>query len=790
MKSATVPTSRLRTWFRNRKEKKQKKLTLEPAPLKISAFALTLVAVGLGLSFMSLFPQPLPILLAFLLALLTFKKPRFGMPIGTFLIGLGLIYHLATLNFIAMLGETLTREAVIVVLLFVFVAPAVIFRRYGQAIAIDMGIIAAMLLFFSQTYFLAIPLILASVMLFKKSSGLTVVYYVLISVPMMMLQYLNYIMQIQRVDWWVEPGASPPVYVPLTAIFKGLQQSMLQFRLYDTSKVVYAIADQVTGTPAPARLTVSTVLSQYLDSVPGIFLFLAIVIGAILAVTLIERLLVRGGLGEMDRFMPTVLATSATAVFFLLMSALQGPLAFRADITGAQIAIGMVAAVLFTLPAAFTDYSPKKKATIGMIMEKARELMAKLQNFEMLLNKVTTTIPVSVSTIEGKMLVIRDKLDDTLSKTSDRSYEASELDKKFSELDPGLSNAIDALFSELSLTLGEYQAYVTCEYSTWLGKFGDAGLDVKATAKMDFDKDLPIEMRIDRIKEVADAGHLLASEVIQVTEQVYEIIRSLYDADLPENSQTVAFAKQKLDEAAPWTAMDALFTAFNNWKRQYSANIAQSVEALKNSLAPIAALRTQRELLEPVLGDALTNLTDDAKKAEDIKVRIEKPLGIISVITIKDTLQSSLSIAREVLSILYAKLESTEASIEGLLPTKEYSWERNDALSKRMQTAIEIICDSENHTLNQVLENLPKALSDLNECVETVVKYSEKKEFLLNYPIAEMAIEDLLKQKKCIAAQDLPFEPKYAEEYLRLFYIQRFSEFSFDETGLSLMRRA
>jgi hypothetical protein len=88
------------------------------------------------------------------------------------------------------------------------------------------------------------------------------------------------------------------------------------------------------------------------------------------------------------------------------------------------------------------------------------------------------------------------------------------------------------------------------------------------------------------------------------------------------------------------------------------------------------------------------------------------------------------------------------------------------------------------------METLPKSLSYIDECVKTIAMYNETKEFLLNYPIAEMAIEDLLRQKKHIAAQDLPFEPKYAEEYLRLFYSQRYREFSFDEANKLLMRKA
>lgn len=796
MKPATDSTSRTRSWFRQRKEKnkekEQKEHALEPRPLKIFTFVITLASMALGLSLMPLFPQPLPILLAFLVAFVTFKKPRFGMPIGTLLIGLGLMYQLATLDFIAMVGEPLTRIAVVGVFLFLFIALPVICKRYKQAIAINMGIIAGILLFYNQIYYLAIPLILTAVVLFKKSSALTVIYYALISVPLMMMQYLTYILQIERVDWWLEPGASPPIFVSLSSIFQELQKSMLQFRLYDTSKFVYAIVDQVTAPSNTDRLNLSTVLNQYLDSLPGLALFLAIMIGAIFAVALIARFIVKGGLSEMERFLPSFLAAGATALFFILLSALQKPLAFRADINTVQIVIATVVAALFTLPTAFVEFSPKKNATLEMILEKARELMTKLQNFETLLNKAKDTLPVAaaVSSTEAKMLIIKDKLNDTLSKTSEKSYIGAELDKKYSELDPGINNEIGALISELSVTLGEYQVYINCEYSAWLGKLGDTGLKVKANAKTDFQKDLSIDLRIDSAKEVLDGGRLLASEVIQVSEQIYDAIRSLYDASLPEKSQTVAFAKQKLDEAAPWSAIDALFTALNNWRKQYGAKITQSVEALQSSLTPIANLSIQRDRLLPVLGDDLPKLMDYAKRAEEIKLRIEKPVGIMSVLTIRDILQSSLSIAGEVLSLLYAELENTEASIESLLPTKDYLWERNVTLRKRMATAIEVICDAEKHKLDEVLENLPKALSDINECVETIVKYAEKKELLLNYPIAAMAIEDLFKQKKRIAAQDLPFESKYAEEYLRLFYSQRYTEFSFDEANLLLTRRA
>jgi hypothetical protein len=60
---------------------------------------------------------------------------------------------------------------------------------------------------------------------------------------------------------------------------------------------------------------------------------------------------------------------------------------------------------------------------------------------------------------------------------------------------------------------------------------------------------------------------------------------------------------------------------------------------------------------------------------------------------------------------------------------------------------------------------------------------------LLNYPIAEKAVENLLREKKRISAEDLPFEPKYAEEYLKLFYSQKFREVSLDRANMLLTKK-
>jgi hypothetical protein len=793
--------SGVRGWYKRQRQKgkakEERMRALESMPLRLLTAILTFTSMILALSFLPLFPQPLPAIMCILIAFVTFRSPRYGMTIGTLVIGLGLVYHLARMDFIAALGMSPEiRVLVIIILLLVFTALPFRFHRYEDAIAIDIGIIAATLLFFNETYYLAAPLIFTAAVLFKKTRiGLTLSYYILISVPLQVIQYFDYIVTIERPDWWLDPNSSPPIFVPLTEVFKNLQQSMLQFRLYETSKVLDVIVNQITSTPAPMERTVRTALLQYLDSFPGIIMFLVIVVGIVSAAALLAGMLVKQSYATQGEvFLPAMTAAGATALFFIFLSAFQGPLAFRAEVNGTQMAIGTVAAVIFTIPASLANYSPKKRAEIEarskIILEKAQDLLKKLQIFEESLYKVKGSIPVAVSAIEGKMLIMKDTLNDTLSQTSAGFYDLAELEKEFSEIDKGISTLIE----ELESSVREYQIYVNCEYSNWKGKFADLGLEVKATVRIDFQKDQTLEMRVNSIKEILEAGRLLVIEVSQIVEQIYGIIRSLYDPSLPEESQTVAFVKQKLDEkTAPWIAMDALFTSLNSWRKQYSAKISKSVVYLQDSLTSAVNLGVQSERLLPVLGNRLSIITDNAKRAGDIKLDVEKKIlndNIVNVIIIRNALESLLSIAKDVLSILFEELKSKEKSIESLLPTKDYLWDRNITLEKHMASFTEIILNSSKYQLCEVMENLPKALSYVDECAETIITYNEQEELLLNYPIAKVAIENLFRQKKKqVFAQDLPFETKYAEEYLRLFYSQEYPEFEFDSTNISLLRR-
>jgi hypothetical protein len=788
--------SLVKTSLQKRKDNEEQERNLESSTLKMITFLLTSVAMALGMSFLPIFPQPVPILLAVLVAFVAFRSPRLGMPIGGAIVGIGLLFHLAELRFISFLGDTTVRIAFIAVWLSLFIVLPLISNRYKSALAIDFGILAVTMLFFAPTYFLAIPLILASAVYFKKNFVLSIVFYVLISVPLQIMQYYNDVVtQIVRTDWWTAAGSSPPLLVSLSSISKSLNLSGTQVRLFDISKVVYEIGGQTTWVPDWTGRTIKDALSQYLDSLPGLLMFVVIVVGLALTLLFFTRTLVKEGLiGKGDKLFQCFTATIAAALFFILLSALQVPLAFTADVSATTMVLGILATLVFTLPVAFIDSTPKNRASNKEIQEKARTLIKEILIFEGQLENIKSNIPVIVTAPEGKMLLIKDSLEDTLLNAEKHRYEQEELDQKFNQLDQ-LSKDITSLEMELSVILSEYHILATCEYSNWVGKLKDAGLPIKTMVSASFQKEMVLEQRIEAIKQVLESGRVLAHEVTLVVDPIYKIIRPLYDPTLPEKCRAIDFASEKLKtKEAPWIVIEALLNSMNNWKRQYGIEIQVSMKHLQNSLSPIAGLSSQSADLLAVFAENTLKVLGYAMKAEEMKAEAQKmiekeKLEILDIITLQSDVQGLIGMANDVLTMLYTGLINDEDVIDRLLPTKDYLWEKNSTLRERLNEATETLGNPSNYTMNQVMENLPLYLSYMNEAIQTLSVYKERKEFLLNYPLAETAIEELLKVKEKLLPQDLPFQTRFAAEYLRLYYTQRYQEYSFDKDNAVLIKR-
>jgi hypothetical protein len=438
----------------------------------------------------------------------------------------------------------------------------------------------------------------------------------------------------------------------------------------------------------------------------------------------------------------------------------------------------------------------KQKITTSEIADKTKALMAKLQILEDQLNDVKENIPVAVNSLEEKMLVIKGSLEGALKQ---RFYKTPDLKKKLEELGK-LEKDIDELESDLGTRLYKYQVFVNCEFSSKVGKVKDLGLKVKSTVNSNFQKGMPLDETIATVKQILEGGRVLAQDLVQIAEPIYGIIRPLYEPGLPEKSKAIEYTLQRLEQKeSPWIAIEVLVSSLYNWNRQYSADILDSVKYLKNSLKPIADLSVESEVLPLIFGKNMPKVLDYAKKADEMKLIVEKTadkeqLTIVDIVALKDDIQSFLTIAKDIVSLLYAKLVTDEDLIERLLPTKDYLWadylwDKNGNLCERLKKATEALSNPSNYKVNNIMENLPIYVSYVDEAVQALAVNNERKEFLLNYPNAEVAIEEQLKQGKRVSPRDLPFEPKFASEYLRLYYSQRFSEFAFDRENMQLTKK-
>jgi hypothetical protein len=503
----------------------------------------------------------------------------------------------------------------------------------------------------------------------------------------------------------------------------------------------------------------------------------------------------RSGTRQAETLFPALTAAGVTALFFLFMTSLQVPLAFSSQINNTRIILGVLSSAVFAVPATMLNFAPKKKAEIEknsqIIMLKAGDLMAKLKAFESLMGKVKGSVPVDVSSSETKMTIIKDRLTDILAKAEARKFKVPETYETLKELDKDLADGINNLPPELKVILEHYQLNLNYSYTTWIRKLQEIGYEVKNPVQIEFQKDQPPEDRVEYISAVLVASRLLANEVCQLAEQVYDVMKSMYDSSLPAESRTINYCKQKLAEkTAPWIACDALVIALKNWTKQYQAEISKSIASLQESLGSIASLDAQNNNLQAVLGEKYPLIVNETKKAEEVRAALEsKKISILNVVVLKDSLQSSLDIAGNVLSTLFEELKAKEESIEKLLPIQDSFWEKNVTLREQIAAAIEKISNSKKYKLRDMMKNLPEAQSIIEPCLWTIAQYNVKNELLLNYPIAKTAIEDQLRKKKRISVKDLPFEAKDAEKYLKLFFNERNNEFTFDEENLQLARK-
>jgi hypothetical protein len=122
------------------------------------------------------------------------------------------------------------------------------------------------------------------------------------------------------------------------------------------------------------------------------------------------------------------------------------------------------------------------------------------------------------------------------------------------------------------------------------------------------------------------------------------------------------------------------------------------------------------------------------------------------------------------------------------MPLEDYEWNKNLTLIDRMNTSLEIINDYGNREISEIISHLYRTLSYIDEAVDTIEYYNERRELLLNYAILEKKIDRILANNHEVRLEDLGVSEKFGREYLKLYLRSHSRETPLEEVGDTLRR--
>jgi len=758
---------------------------------KLVTFAVTMVSLAMGFTFIPLLPQPLPIVIAFLIAYAVYRENPYAPIGGSLLISMGLFYHLSRIGFFQLIDEPLTNTVLMALLIAPFVICPLMMRNNLQIIAMDMGIIAVSLLFFRSTFYLAIPLILVFATIYKERGiAYTFVYYVVMSLPLQIMQYLKTFTE----------GVLPPLYTPLDAIYADIQGSLTTISLETILRVLNTIAG--IRPPDVVLNGERLAFAAYMNSLPGMILFLVIMSGLISVIAIINMRLpdpvkepsIPGKYVDiLVYFLPIVAAAITNVVFFGAIEYLQAPLSFQATVDR-TILIGSTAfTVLFSAPVSFSkfvlDMREVREQRIGVLKDQTSGLMEKLHEYLGIIDGLGNPVPENFTDLKTKILISLDEVREMNRDVAGTALELADVDTRMRRVYNELGPAVKSYETHLDVALRDYYIKIKFEYLEAVGEIHELGLDVEAPEVAEFSMDAPLSVKVEHVNRLVRYGRVLVERLIDTSDKIYEIISSLFEPSLPKDSATLQISREKIEEDEPWVIIDAILVSLKNWEKQYSAEIMNATRPINDSVETILQLSKRRSSLLPLLGEKYELIQAlSGKVAKRDFMEEDQNLKVLKVILIRDTILSTVNVVGRIIGLLYYHLQDLEFNINLLLPREDYEWNRNMTLTERMNQSLEVINNYENYRIDEIISHLYRVLSYIDEAVDTIEYYNERREMLLNFPVFAKKITRILDGKGEVKMGELGVAEKYGREYLKMYLRTTYSPLTLEERTDSLRR--
>lgn len=758
---------------------------------KLVTFVVTMASMALGFTLIPLLPSPLPIIIAFLVAYAVFKDKIYGAMAGSLIISLGLFYHLSRIGFFQLIQDPVKNTVLMALIIAPFVICPAMFNNNLQIIAMDMGIIAVSLLFFRSTFYLAIPLILVFATIYKgRGIAYTFVYYASISLPLQIMQYLK----------TFEEGMLPPLYTPLDLIYHDIQSQLTTISL-DTLKRVF---NTITGIMPPDVVINGevTAFANFINSIPGMILFFIIMSGLISVITIInmrmpdpvKKAAIPGKYVDVLVYiLPIVAAAITNIVFFLAIDNLQAPLAFQATVDQSILVGSTTFTILFSAPVAFSKYildlKEVRSSRSHALIEESGKLLERIEEYNVIIDGLGTSVPENLMDLKTRMLIVEDEVEEIEQNAGESIQDLSELDVDLRRIYNELKLDVESFETQLDVALRDFYIKIKFEYLESVGEIRELGLDVDAPEVPDLEIDAPLMEKVEHINHIIASGRVLVEKLIDTSDKIYEIISSLFEPNLPRDSATLQISRQKIDEDEPWVIIKAILVSLKNWEKQYSADILNATRPINDSIETIIQLSKRKSSLMPLLGDKyelIQNLSEQMTKRSFAEE--DENLKVLKVILIRDTILSTVNVVGRIIGLLYYHLQDLEFNINLLLPREDYEWNRNMTLTERMNQSLEVINNYERYGIDEIITHLYRVLSYIDEAVDTIEYYNERKEMLLNYPVFQKKITRILDERGEVKLVDLGVAEKYGIEYLKMYHRTTYSPLTLEETTDSLRR--
>jgi hypothetical protein len=758
---------------------------------KLVTFVVTMVSMAIGFTLIPLLPPPLPIVIAFLVAYAIFRGKSYGAMAGSLIISMGLFYHLARIGFFQLIHSPVKNTVLMALLIAPFVICPAMFNNNLQIIAMDMGIIAVSLLFFRSTFYLAIPLILVFATIYKgKGIVYTFVYYVSISLPLQVMQYLKI----------YSDGVLPPLYTPLDLIYHDIQSSLTTISL-DTMKRVF---NTITGMMPPDVQIggKETAFANFINSIPGMVLFFIILTGLISAISIInmrmpdpvKKTALPGKYVDMLVYvLPIVAAALTNLMFFIAIDNLQAPLSFQATVTQSILIGSTTFTILFSAPVAFSKYILDLKGVrtsrSTALLDESDKLLEKIGQYKTIIDGLGNSLPENLMSLKTKILIAEDEVREISLNAKESIQELSDLDVDLRRLYNELKYDVESFETQLDVALRDFYIKIKFEYLESVGEISEMGLDLEAPLVPDLDIEAPLMEKVESINYIFESGKVLVEKLIDTSDKIYEIICSLFEPNLPRDSPTLQISRQKIGEDEPWVIINAILVSLKNWERQYAADILNATRPINDSIETIIQLSKRKTSLMPLLGDKydlIQGLSEQMTKRSFAEQN--ENLKVLRVILIRDTILSTVNVVGRIIGLLYYHLQDLEFNINLLLPRDDYEWNRNMTLTERMNQSLEVINNYEKYGIDEIITHLYRVLSYIDEAVDTIEYYNERKEMLLNYPVFRKKITRILDEKGEVRLKDLGVAEKYGMEYFKMYHRTTYSPLTLEETMDSLRR--